>query len=162
MITIEIKDTDPEFFVHFSAEQLQRVWMALERVGVDMVSETKGRLKWRYEKGKGLGGRATARLANSYNSVLTREGPWTVLTVGSGVKYAPYVEGYPKAPRRHYLSFATAPEFKVWLERHGVDVPDGAKGWMTGGEGATTPHLGPAANKVLPKAVNQIIAMSRR
>lgn len=144
----------------YRVEQTGRAMMMLERVGVDMVSKTSERLKWRYSKGKGKGGRYTG-LLSEYRFELERNGEEVTLTVGTGVKYAKYVEGWPEPPRRHFLPFSVAPDFKVWLEKHGVKVPDSAKGWMTGGEEATTPHLGPAADQVLPKAIPQLIELSR-
>jgi hypothetical protein len=137
----------------FQVEQQQRAMIALERFAVQVESRTKGKLKWRRRPGRGLGGRATGHLANSYTHELQRSGQDIEVIIGTGVKYAKYVEGQPRPPKRHFVKFSTAPDLFTWLIRHGVEVPHSAKGWMVGGEKSVTAHLGPAFHEVAPKAL---------
>ena len=154
----------------------QRVERAMDVAAVVVESDVKSRLKWRYKRGRGLGGRATGHLAKYAHTIKTI-GTTTETTIGPGVDYAKYVEGYPQAPRRHFVSFKTAPGLLEWAMRHmgtiysvriskntgksyvsrkRIDLDLGG-GMMVGGEAGTTPHLGPAMQTAGPKAMARLI-----
>lgn len=153
MIQFSVSETVTTGIRRFQAEQQTRAMTALERFAVQLESKTKERLKWRRRKGRGLGGRATGHLANSYTHEINRQGQDIEVTIGTSVQYARFVEGVPVAPRRHFVPFSTAPGLLEWLMRHGVNVPDSARGWVVGGTDSCTPHLGPAFREVAPKAL---------
>ena len=129
----------------------QRVERAMDVAAVVVESNVKSRLKWRYRRGKGLGGRASGRLANSYAHTIKTVGTTTETTIGPGVDYAKYVEGYPQAPRRHICA---APGLLEWYWRH---TGKRATALWVGGEAGTTPHLGPAMQTAGPKAMARLI-----
>jgi hypothetical protein len=81
-----------------------------------------------------------------------------VLQVGAGVPYAKFVEGWPTPPRRHFVPFAVAPDYRRWLYLHGVDVPKNAKGWMAGGPNSSTPFLRPAFQQNAPRMIQDVQA----
>ncbi len=142
----------------FTTQQKAKAAAALLRTALQIETAAKKRLIWRVAKGA-PGGRATGRMANSIRHEPARPQWWgdtLDLTVGVGVKYAKYVEGYPRFPRRHFVPFAVAPGLKLWLARHGVEVKEGSKGIMTGGAISGTKFFEPAANEVLPGAVGKI------
>lgn len=159
----------------------QRVERAMDVAAVVVISNVKSRLKWRYKRGKGLGGRASGRLANSYAHKIKTTGTVTETTIGPGAKHGKYVEGYPTAPRRHFVSFKTAPGLLEWAMRHmgtiysvrvskntgksyvsrkRIDLNLGG-GMMVGGEASTTPHLGPAMQTAGPRAMARLVESLR-
>lgn len=103
--------------------------------------EAKKKLRWRRSKGQGLGGRATGYLSHSIThngpkiSGGYMEGRW-----GTNVKYAKFVEGYPRPPRRHFVPFSIAPDLERWARRHGIEARGGL---IVGGIDSTTPFLQP-------------------
>jgi hypothetical protein len=129
--------------------------------GMRISADTQRRLQ------RGGRGRFTGRLANSYSSYpasseggveITQRNAEVILRVGSNVAYARYVEGWPRAPRRHFLPYKGHPGFVRWA-RSVAKVPWSAirrGGMMVGGQKSIRPALGPALEQNIPLMNSQI------
>lgn len=150
-----VKENVRAGLVAFQNVSQQRAERAMEVACVVVESAAKGKLKWRYRRGMGLGGRATGRLANSYAHRIKTVGTVIEGTIGPGVHHAKYVEGYPQPPRRHFTS---APGLIEWVWRH---LHKRVTGMIVGGAQGTTPHLGPAMREVGPRAMARLAEAMR-
>jgi hypothetical protein len=78
---------------------------------------------------------------------------------GFGVPYGKYVHGVLKGgrwymPKRHFVTFKTAPGLRRWAAQHGIDVSK-RNGMYVGG-GKPNPFLYKAVENVLPAWQNAI------
>lgn len=171
-----VKSTVGEGIKRYTAEQNKLFRGTMKKGCIMLQSDAKGRLKWRERPGKGLGGRATGALARIPYEV--KSGKESVEgTVGIGVTYGPYVEGWNSRGEhvptvRHFLPFVNRAGqlnegLYQWAMRHGLLIWQSRKtgrmtkrpgkygslsgGLMVGGEQSTTPFLEPAADATLPK-----------
>ena len=109
------------------------------------------------------GGRFTGRLANSLGHIpaTTKGGVETIkgkdsieLRVGTNVKYARFVEGWPHPPRRHFLPYKGHPNFVKWSRRiRGTpwsEIRREGGGLMVGGKKSIRPFLLPALKQNIP------------
>ena len=88
------------------------------------------------------GGRASGHLANSITYEIETAGQDTIIgRVGTNVKYAPEVEGYPAKRKKEFITFAESPALRLWAVRHGFDVEKKTGLWV--GPGSSTPFLLP-------------------
>lgn len=62
--------------------------------------------------------RSTGLLAKSIQAFLS----WPTSVVSVNVPYARFVEGYPVATRRHFVSWHRHPSMERWARRHGFDT----------------------------------------
>lgn len=133
-----------------------RGWLV--RWCVKVTAEARRKLTWR-EEGEG-GGRFTARLSRSITHVIGESPKEITAKVGTDVKYARYVEGWPKTPKRHFVPFSKAPDLYRWAVRHGVEVGDRFKGGLQVG-GVAFPFLRPTIEDLYPAMVRDIVKALR-
>jgi len=131
-------------------ELLDRLDTWLVKIGMKIAGDASRKLT------RPGGGRFTGRLANSLLNVpaTTQGGVETIrqkgsleLRVGTNVKYAKFVEGWPRPPRRHFLPYKGHPDFVLWSHRiRGTPWREIRKGGglMVGGKKSIRPFLGPA------------------
>jgi hypothetical protein len=159
--TVIVRETVTAGIRRFTLDQQRKATSAMYKAANDIKTAAQRRLVFR-TSAEGPGGRSDGHLANSIVVSGLRSTPTLIsVRVGPGVAYARYVEGYPQAPRRHFLSFKTAPDLMRWLLKHNVDVPPNAKGWMVGGPRSVTPFMRPAADEIAPKLIPQLAAALR-
>jgi len=65
--------------------------------------------------------KATGKLGQSIRSVLD----FPISVVGLMSKYGRFVEGYPKATKRHFVPFDRYPAFAAWARRRGFNTTRG-------------------------------------
>jgi len=127
----------------------------LVKMGKQIASDADRRLQ------RGGKGRFTGRLAHSLGHYpatsaggveTIRSKSAVVLQVGTNVKYGKYVEGWPRAPRRHFLPYAGHPDFADWSRRvRGTPLSEIRRGGlMVGGEKSIRPFLLPALIENIP------------
>ena len=104
---------------------------------------------------RGGKGRFTGRLASSLDhEPANKEGgvetlrskSAITLQVGTNVEYGKYAEGWPRAPRRHFLPYAGHPDFVTWSKRiRRTPLSEIRRGGlMVGGPKSIRPFLLPA------------------
>lgn len=160
MSNVTVTETVSKGIQQVRQRQLRKGERALGLVAADVKSDASSRLKWRSRTGRGQGGRATGRQADAICFDVRTRGGVSEARIGSGTKYGRFVEGFPKAPRKHYVPFKTAPGLRDWARHHGIIFTgkDGraraawrGKGMIVGGESSTTPFLEPAVKAKAPR-----------
>ena len=157
MPTIVMINTAVPGMNRYEKNALRLVASAVVRGSNRVVTGAQRILVWRKSKA-GPGGRASGTLARSVAAQVTVNPTSVVALVGTGQAYAKFVEGWPMPPKWHIVPFSKAPEYRRYLELHGVKVPKSATGWPAGGPNSSTPFLRPSFKENAPRFVQDVEA----
>ena len=152
-VGMEVTETVTAGIKKLNREQHRRAVSAITKGMMHVKDKAKNRLKWRTSKA-GPGGRATGALQQSIHDKTTAKPNAITGEVSTKLKYAQYVEGYPKPPRRHFVPFRVAPGLRSWAKRHNLPGRwwgQSSKGMIVGGPKSSTPFLRPAFKENVKK-----------
>lgn len=146
MISISVSSASAlNGIVKYKVGVLKALTRALGASSDKIVSDAKETLIWNH-------GRSTGKLADSISASVKDTGEVVEVNISAKAPYAQYVE---EGTKRHFVPFTVAPEYRLWLTSHGVNVAANAKGYMAANKALH--FMKNAFNKNTPNVLRIII-----
>lgn len=146
MVSITVSsNTASAGIVKYKAGVLKALIRALGASSDKIVSDAKETLIWNH-------GRSTGKLADSISGEVKDTGNNVEVSISAKAPYAKYVE---EGTRRHFVPFTVAPEYRIWLLSHGVNLAANAKGYMAANKALH--FMKNSFNKNAPRVLQTII-----